>query len=434
MKISDTEARRAIGAALRDVRVVDPHCHLDPRQPVARNLADLLLYHHVWIELVSAGMGQRETNATGMPHELVDPGIEPGERVRRALPWLPRIRTTTISMMLRWLLENLYDYREELDEEGIERLSEAVARRGREADWPDRLLDAKCGIERSISVQTTDNSLHPRILAASEALGWINLSDGKRDSRTVLSEMDEVIGRDVRTAADFCDVLDKILGSLPFAELRFLGAWVPPELTTELAREREVTGILGKAREGAPLTRTETGSVSWFGLAHALGALRATPLRTIQIIVGAEVLPPHRSVTQWSGGFAVGFARLAGQFEDFHFNMSTAAEAHGQDIAILAKHLPNVSVAGYWWHTFYPSTIRRALEMRLEVVPAGKIVGFFSDAYHAEWCYPKLRLVKEILGDILADRVSRGWYTVDDALSIIQTILNDAPRRIYGVG
>ncbi len=185
---------------------------------------------------------------------------------------------------------------------------------------------------------------------------------------------------------------------------------------------------------GQALSQVELGSVTYYGLACALEELRKTPLRTIQMIVGAEVLPPHRAVTHWNGRFCGAASRLACRFEDFHFNLSTASDLYTHDTAVMAKHIPNVSVAGYWWHTLYPFYIRKALETRLDMVPANKIIAYFSDAYHAEWCYPKLKLVKQILGDILAERVDRGWYTLDQALMLVRTVLYDAPKAIYAIG
>ena len=116
-----------------------------------------------------------------------------------------------------------------------------------------------------------------------------------------------------------------------------------------------------------------------------------------------------------------------------HFNISSATEQHLQDTAVLAKHLPNVSVAGYWWHTLYPHFIRKAMEIRLDIVPANKVIAFFSDAYHAEWCYPKLKLVKRLFGDVLAARVAEGALTPEIALSLVRETFYDNPKRIYGV-
>ena len=146
--MTDKDARRTIAEALQGARVMDPHCHLNAERPVARNLADILLYHHVWIELVSAGMGQRETNLTGLPHELADPGLEPAERVRRALPFLPRMRNSTIAVLLRWLLEDVYGFREQLAPKNIEPLMDIVARRGGEEDWQEEHHGESFRVER----------------------------------------------------------------------------------------------------------------------------------------------------------------------------------------------------------------------------------------------------------------------------------------------
>jgi hypothetical protein len=153
-------------------------------------------------------------------------------------------------------------------------------------------------------------------------------------------------------------------------------------------------------------------------------------------LTGAELLPPptvHRSLTHWGEGFPVALGRIAGQYEDFRFNVTTAADAYIQDVGILAKHVPNISVAGYWWHTLYPFYIRKSIETRLDMAPMNKIVMFFSDAYHSEWCYPKLKLVKQILEQVLVERVERGWYSLDLALEIIQKTFYDNPKAIYGV-
>jgi hypothetical protein len=41
--------------------------------------------------------------------------------------------------------------------------------------------------------------------------------------------------------------------------------------------------------------------------------------------------------------------------------------------------------------------------------------------------------VKQIVGEVLVDRVTRGLYDLDTALSIIPTVFHDAPKEIYGL-
>jgi len=428
-----SRTRREIDRFLRDARVVDPHCHLEISRPHAANLAQLVLYHHVWIELVSAGMGQEQVSLSGLPQELEDPGIEPFERIRRALPYLPRIRNTTLGVFLRWVLRDLYGLDEELDAGNLEKAYRTVESAAAQPGWSDRVFDHYCGIEKAITVEGGAEPESPRMAKASEALRIVNLLDGKNPPTAILAAMDAAYGREVRTAADFRGHIVRTLNSLPVNDYRFLGAWVLPQITEQFADDRSITRILRSAREGRSLSEDELGSVTWYGLVAALEELRKTRMRLIQLIVGAEVLLPHRSIPHWSGRFTGAVGRLAGRFEDFHFSLGTASDLYTQDIAILAKHVPNVSVAGYWWHTMYPHFIRRSLEVRLDAVPASKIVGFFSDAYHCEWCYPKLKLVKSILGDILTERVKKGWYTLDAAQRLIHQLLYASPKRLYGL-
>jgi hypothetical protein len=184
-------------------------------------------------------------------------------------------------------------------------------------------------------------------------------------------------------------------------------------------------------RSHEQVSQEEVGAFCIYGLTRLLELLRKTSIRLIQLIVGAEVLLPHRSVTQWDGAFCGSMGRLANRFEDFHFSLSAASDAFTQDLGILAKHLPNISVAGYWWHTLYPFYLRKSLETRLDMVPLNKIIAFFSDAYHAEWCYPKLKLVKQVLLEILNERVARGWYSTELALRIVRQLFYENPMAIY---
>ena len=66
---------------------------------------------------------------------------------------------------------------------------------------------------------------------------------------------------------------------------------------------------------------------------------------------------------------------------------------------------------GHWWYSNTPSTIEHDLAARLEAVPAGKIIGYYSDMYKLEFALPKFRMYKRILAKVLAERfvLDRGW-------------------------
>jgi len=424
---------QALQAELDATPVIDPHTHLRASKPEASNLADLVLYHHVWIELVSSGLPATATTEAGLPHELANPGIEPIARVKAALPYLRHLRSTTSGYLLRTLLADLYGVPGgELTEGNVEQVAALVSARAADPAWRSHVLRDRCHIETSLTVGA------PEPPASGVGIGFgaeqsLNLISGKQGPREMLAGLERALNTSLRTAGDLGQALHALGSDYSRRPLHFVGLWLLPYFSFEQAGEREITSTLIRAADGKHLTRGELGAFTAFSARRFLEGLRAGPLRTIQVIVGAEVLPPHRSLTHWSPEFPGALGRLAGEFEEFQFNCSTASDLYTQDLAILAKHVPNVSLAGYWWHTLYPGLIRKSIETRLDMVPANKLVAFFSDAYHAEWCYPKLKLVKQILGEVLADRVHRGLMTQEIALSLVGELLFASPKRIYNI-
>ena len=430
--MSDFAAR--LDAELDAVPVIDPHTHLRPSRPQADNLADVVLYHHVWSELVSSGMPATAVTRAGLPHELADPGMPPMERLGAALPYLGNIRNTTCGCMLGVLLEDIYGVEGGvLTEANLEATFARAADCAASPDWRSQLTGAKCHIRHSLTVEgPNEQPIDDSIGKGFDAVP-VNLVSGKLGTAATLTEIERQFGTEIRRADDYATAINRLGQDCSRSGVHFAGVWTLPYLSGEGATDDQIDRTLEAAGANAQLSPSQLGQFTSFGLRHFLEGMRNGPLRTIQLIVGAEVLPPHRSLTHWHPAFAGGLGRVAAEFEDFHFNCSTASDLNIQDLAILAKHVPNISVLGYWWHLLYPAYIRKSIETRLDIVPANKIVAFFSDAYHAEWCYPKLKLVKQIFGQVLFERVERGWYTPDVALSLVRQTFYDNPRRIYGI-
>jgi len=95
--------------------------------------------------------------------------------------------------------------------------------------------------------------------------------------------------------------------------------------------------------------------------------------------------------------------------------------------------LPNFSLAGYWWHNFFPSIIERVMEERLDMLPLNRQVGFFSDAYCIEWAWAKATMVKRVLARVLAKKVALGQYNAEEATGIARAILYETPQTLLGM-
>src|SRR6185295_7925457 len=70
--------------AICEIPLIDPHSHIDPLRPTARNLDDILGYHYYTELAHSAGMDKAPLAAD----------VSPRERVRTLLGWLPHIDNT----------------------------------------------------------------------------------------------------------------------------------------------------------------------------------------------------------------------------------------------------------------------------------------------------------------------------------------------------
>ena len=125
-------------------------------------------------------------------------------------------------------------------------------------------------------------------------------------------------------------------------------------------------------------------------------------------------------------------AALAARHPRLRFQVFLASEHANQAFCTLVRELPNISLAGFWWHNLFPGIIRKVMADRLDMVAANRQVGFFSDAYCLDWTYAKAVIIRRQLAEVLAQKVSQGQYDVDEALAIARQILYESPQSLNG--
>ena len=82
--MGEDQLSRDLETALQAIPIIDPHSHIDPRRPTARNLDEILGYHY-YTELA---------HSAGMDKGPLSPEVAPRERVRAILSYLERIDNT----------------------------------------------------------------------------------------------------------------------------------------------------------------------------------------------------------------------------------------------------------------------------------------------------------------------------------------------------
>ena len=151
-----------------------------------------------------------------------------------------------------------------------------------------------------------------------------------------------------------------------------------------------------------------------------------------QFSFGAEPLP-FETGSKLRQDTIFELAAIIARHPRLRFQVFLSSEHANQSLCTLARELPNLSIAGYWWHNLFPSIIRKVISERLDMVASNKQVGFFSDAYCIDWTFAKWMIVRKQLAAVLADKINQGQYTFDGALAIARQILFETPRKLLGM-
>ena len=115
------------------------------------------------------------------------------------------------------------------------------------------------------------------------------------------------------------------------------------------------------------------------------------------------------------------------QFDLFHMSYPYQGEA-----AAIAKVFPNVYVDLCWAHIISPSASRRALHEMLETVPSNKIFGYGGDYRYPELSYAHAKMARRNIAQVLAEKVSEGSCSGEEALALGRKLLHDNPDALFG--
>jgi glucuronate isomerase len=429
--------------ALAELPMFDVHTHLSGGRLGARGLHDILLYHMVVSDLYAAGCpsGARLTQYPGWADDR-----EAHARIEEALPFLPHIRNTSCSWMVRTILADLYDWCEPITADNWRtldaRIREFADDRERQHSIFERLNIRRTCAEHARRGAGEDDQ---RLQYSLEWAFFTRCQWGEFD--TALYELEHCWGRQpeppspiggqrpptertLRSLEDVHAAVAHYVNAIPYHQLISTATGFSTDIDYRLVSDDEMAAALARRDQAGPAER-DTYS-SYINEAF-LTALEQRPEKIVfQFSLGAEPLPfetgcllGQRTIRQ--------LAELIGRHPRLPFQCFLASRHANQALCTLARELPNLSLAGYWWHNFFPDAIRQVMSERLEMLPVNKQIGFFSDAYCAEWVYGKARLVQKQMARVLADKIDQGQYTRDDALSIAQALLYESPQTLLGM-
>ncbi len=409
------------------IPLIDPHSHIDPRRPAARNLDDILGYHY-YTELA---------HSAGMDKGPLDPSVLPRERDRAIFGYLDRLDNTA---QYGWFLEICRTF---LGFKGVrvtaqdcDPLCDAAERVMNQPGWEEEVLK-KTNVEKIFLTNDFDDLLddfdtyrYVPCLRTDDLV--FHLDNEKVRAR---------LGKATNIEASDAGLLRQALGLL-FQRFKERGAKacaisLPPHFAPSPVAAEDLSSALGdmfrgEADDGAKAVAAH--GVFWmlaelcreYGLPFDLMIGVNRRVYQTGVYQGQDLFDQRTSLLQ--------YAELFNAFPEVVFPISVLTSAQNQELTSYSWIFPNVVTNGHWWYSNIPTFIERDARSRLQAVPKTKQIGYYSDAYKLEFVLPKFNMYRGILAQILADDFVRsGVYSERQALDLARLLLRENTRRIFGV-
>lgn len=429
--------------ALGSLPIIDVHTHLVGGNLGAKGLHDILLYHMGISDLYAAGCpdGARLTEFPNWPTQA-----EAEQRLERAVPYLHAVSNTSIAWAIRMILADLYDWEEPIDMDNWRQIDAIIRERSADHAWHRELFRRmnikKIGTEWSRREQGQDDDIFQYSL---EWVFFTRCSWGEYD--TALCELERIWGkmpesatpigkgprppaeRPVRTLDDIREAVAWYVSAFPKEHLISTAQHMSTDLDLTPPSDKEMEEAL--ARRSVAGEKERNIYAAYINELYLSELERTAPELVFQFSFGAEPLP-YETGSRLSQKTIAQVGEMVNRHPGLRFQAFLANRHANQSLCTLCRELPNFSLAGYWWHNFFPSSIRQLMEERLDMLPWNKQAGFFSDAYCVEWCYGKLMLVRQAMSEVLAMKIRTGQYSFEQAIDIAGKILFETPQTLLG--
>lgn len=429
--------------ALAEIPLLDIHTHLDASHLAARGLHDVLLYHMVVSDLASAGCPSR-ARLSEEPDEA-----ESAARLAEAIPYTRYIRNTSGFWGVRLILRDLYGIREIPDENNWPRIHALIGERRGDPAWPREIL-RRAGVRRActelwrgrgggaddIFQYALEWAFFARAqwgvndIALYELERAWNQPEPGAPLPVTLGDGRPALARTIRTVDDVHAAIRHYVDRIPYGKVLSTAQHISTDLNLRPVSDAEMADALGRrSRAGA----AERDVYASYILEAFLAELEKHGGEILyQFSTGAEPLP-FETGSKLRQDTIFEIAALASRHPGLRFQVFLASEHANQSFCTLVRELPNISLAGFWWHNLFPGIIRKVMSDRLDMVAANRQVGFFSDAYCVDWTYAKAVIIRKQLAEVLSHKVTQGQYTVDDALTVARQILWETPQTLNGM-
>jgi glucuronate isomerase len=416
---------RDLESALQAIPIIDPHSHIDPRKPTARNLDDILGYHY-YTELA---------HSAGMDKAPLSPEMEPRQRVRAILNHLERIDNT---VQYSWFIEIARTFLgfqgDRITAKDCDNLYDAAEHIMAQPDWEEQVL-RKSNLEKIFLTSDFDDSLEG--FDTSRYLPCLRTDDlvFHLDKKEVRTRLAQATGIEVGDRSTLRQAIAKLFQHFTNKGAKACAISLPPTfIPNPMFHPGDFDHMLTELIDTAQ-PREQVANGVFMMLVENCRDFKLP----FDLMIGVNRRVYRQGVYQGQDLFdqrtsLIQFAELFNSFPEVTFPISVLSSGQNQELVSYSWIFPNVVTNGHWWYSNIPAYIETDCRARLQAVPKTKQIGYYSDAYKLEFVLPKYNMYRRILARILAEEFVRpGLYTETQAVEFARLLLRDNARRIFSV-
>ena len=402
------------------LKVVDTHEHLmNPKGIPKSGMFDfmLLFHHYADDDIKSSGMSKPTFN------RLLTDSLTVLQKWEILKPYWENSFNTAYNRVVLLTADRLFGIKE-LNEKTVVELSRKI-QEVYKTDWLNTVLKDKCNIEYVIN-DTGDRSFGDKsMFRYTQRFNYFRI-----DSKEVINKLAEQNKIAIHSLDDLVSSLNtefKQALSNNFVTVKTSAAYFRTLDYKDVSKEEaEKVFNLINNNNNEDFSFEEVKPLSDY-MMHRMLDLADKYNKPVQI---------HTGLQAGDGNYIENsnpthLANLFLKYRDVQFILFHGGYPFGSELASLAKNFRNVYIDLCWLYIISPSYSERYLHEWLETVPANKIMAFGGDYHNVENVYGHLLFAKEIIANVLIDKVKSRYFTEKEALIIASMLLHDNAVNLF---
>lgn len=406
------------------LEIVDTHEHLsDPNLIRKSTICDFTLLYHQFAnhDLISSGMPGAEF------WNMLNGPLTPREKWKILKPYIDKSFNTSFNRIANLAASKLFGI-ENINELTVGTLSDRI-KKAYQGDWFRLVLNDKCRISYVIQ-DTEDRSYYPddkfRYLNRFDKFIFINSKNDIYKLKTNETENIETLDGlvNLMTSRFYESMNRDVVGiKIHLAYNRSLNFE-----NVKKEKAKKIFNELFSSSQRDSITFQEVKPLQDYMMHHLLNLVIDSKL-PVQIHTGFQ----SGNSNSIKNSDPVLLSNLFAEYPTINFVLLHGSYPYGGELATLAKNYPNVFIDLAWLYAISPSFSKRYLSEWLETVPANKIMAFGGDYHNIENVYAELLVAREVISEVLIDKVREGYFNEAEAMQVASMILYDNAVTLYNL-